>query len=91
MSCSLASTLWSQCWVKICADGGANRLYDGFISGSGSSANSTTVKNYIPDYITGDLDSLRNEVQQFYRYKDFLVYNPIFIYPIYCIFMLQLI
>ena len=45
--------------MKICAEGGANRLYDQV------SPNLRT--KYIPEYIVGDLDSVRSEVQDFYR------------------------
>mmetsp|Transcript_22293 Transcript_22293/g.33826 ORF Transcript_22293/g.33826 Transcript_22293/m.33826 type:complete len:305 (-) Transcript_22293:12-926(-) len=53
--------LWEISDFRVCADGGANRLYD-----------ETHVKNqqdedtYIPDLIRGDLDSLRPAVRDFY-------------------------
>ncbi|KAH3688337.1 hypothetical protein WICPIJ_000675 [Wickerhamomyces pijperi] len=49
------SKLWSRYDLKVCADGGANRLYDYSKS-----------NRYIPDFIIGDLDSLRDEVKSYY-------------------------
>ena len=55
----LLSLLWSNAGFKICADGGANRLFD--------AVNEQERGSLIPDYITGDLDSLREEVAEYYR------------------------
>ena len=52
-------TLWSKSSVRLCADGAANRLYEW------SRAQNLEL-NYIPDYICGDLDSLRFETMEFY-------------------------
>lgn len=49
-------SLWNAYGLKICADGGANRLYD--ISPA-----------LVPDYIVGDLDSLKPDVKQWYESK----------------------
>ncbi|KAF8980350.1 hypothetical protein BGZ46_004314, partial [Entomortierella lignicola] len=43
----------------LCADGGANRLYDLL------KTDEERIK-YLPNYIRGDLDSLREPVKQFY-------------------------
>jgi len=69
--------LWNRSSYRICADGGANRLYDATTVGSrrdGSSSSSTGNSNgvgsgtkYIPDLIKGDLDSLRPEVSSYYE------------------------
>lgn len=55
------SQLWSSCRYKICADGGANRLFD-----LCTSANKNT-NDFIPDFIVGDLDSARADVIDYYR------------------------
>ena len=49
----------------VCADGGANRLYDAMMMETASTEEEVT-----PDFIVGDLDSIRPEVEQFYRSKD---------------------
>ncbi|KAJ3413488.1 hypothetical protein HDV05_007933 [Chytridiales sp. JEL 0842] len=46
--------------VRLCADGGANRLYDGL-------KNREERLEFLPDEIRGDLDSLRTDVRQFYE------------------------
>lgn len=58
--------LWSCTSMRICADGGANRLYYRFI-------NDQERARYIPDFIVGDLDSLREEVRQYYLLKGTVV------------------
>lgn len=55
----LTTSMWSKCEIKVCADGGANRLYDSLLPEVRS--------DYIPQYIVGDLDSLRPEVKAFYK------------------------
>ena len=59
MDVAWAKRLWAHCDFKICADGGANRLYDGLVA-------SGDEHKYIPDMIKGDLDSLRGDVKAFY-------------------------
>ena len=51
--------------LHICADGGANRLYDLFSSGQAAAPERRA--RYCPQIIKGDLDSLRPEVQHFYE------------------------
>jgi len=51
---------WKRCFFHVCADGGANRLYDRFKTDESR-------VDYIPDKIVGDLDSLRSEVRDFYE------------------------
>ncbi|QLL30682.1 hypothetical protein HG536_0A04970 [Torulaspora globosa] len=53
--------LWGLFKLKVCADGGANRLYDFF------DGNEPARAYYLPDYIIGDFDSLKPEVEQYYR------------------------
>lgn len=51
---------WKGAKLKICADGGANRLFDFF-------ENHTSERtSYIPNIIKGDLDSMRKPVREFY-------------------------
>ncbi|KAJ7707769.1 thiamine pyrophosphokinase Thi80 [Mycena rosella] len=50
--------LWSSSQWHCCADGGANRLFDVV-----DSAQRTL---FLPDLIKGDLDSIRNDVKDFY-------------------------
>jgi len=47
-------TLWKSSLFRVCADGGANRLYD-------------ASNKLIPDAIRGDLDSLRQDVRDYYE------------------------
>ena len=50
--------LWERSSYRICADGGANRLFDATI---------TAPNAYLPDKIKGDLDSLRSDVREHYE------------------------
>lgn len=54
--------LWKNSSVHVCADGGANRLYDYFEDPSQR-------EKYIPRFITGDGDSLRPYVRDYYISK----------------------
>ncbi|KAJ3101852.1 hypothetical protein HDU97_001026 [Phlyctochytrium planicorne] len=54
--------LWASASVKLCADGGANRLFD--LCGSDE-----VRMRFLPDRIIGDLDSLRLEVKRWYEGK----------------------
>ncbi|KAI9141511.1 thiamine pyrophosphokinase [Paraphysoderma sedebokerense] len=58
---SVFENLWIHATWRICADGGANRLYDAFQS------KPNLQKRFIPHLIRGDMDSLRPEVRDFYR------------------------
>lgn len=53
-------TLWKNSSVRICADGGANVLYDFF-------QKEQERQQYIPHYITGDCDLIREDVCSYYR------------------------
>lgn len=54
--------LWDVFDLAICADGGANRLYDGL-----QALGPSMVSKCVPTFIKGDLDSLRPDVEGFYR------------------------
>ncbi|KAK8853328.1 thiamine pyrophosphokinase [Kwoniella newhampshirensis] len=46
--------VWNAAQMRLCADGGGNRLYN-------------VDKSYLPDMIKGDLDSLRPDVREYYE------------------------
>lgn len=54
--------LWRNYFLHVCADGGANRLYEYF-------DNDEDRSRHIPNYIVGDLDSVREDVLRFYIQK----------------------
>ncbi|ORY08800.1 thiamin pyrophosphokinase-like protein 1 [Clohesyomyces aquaticus] len=60
-SFEIFARLWKHSIYRICADGGANRLYDMF-------KGPLEVRRvaFLPDAIHGDLDSLREDVRSYY-------------------------
>lgn len=58
--------LWNKACCRICADGGANRLYDCLPTILSCDDPFEVRKQYKPDVIKGDLDSIRPEVRDFY-------------------------
>ncbi|XP_056376524.1 thiamin pyrophosphokinase 1 isoform X3 [Hyla sarda] len=52
--------LWNKATIKACADGGANRLH--YIT-------LEQEDEYLPDFISGDFDSIHPLVKKFYRQK----------------------
>ena len=69
----LFSHLWDQASVRVCADGAANRLYDALSAERRAALRAQPIppsercSNQLPDIITGDLDSIRPEVLEFYE------------------------
>ncbi|KAI5956476.1 THI80 [Candida jiufengensis] len=55
-------SIWRHCELVVCADGGANRLYNFF-------KDETLRSKYIPNYIVGDFDSLTDNVKEYYKAK----------------------
>ncbi|RLN93426.1 hypothetical protein BBJ28_00023453 [Nothophytophthora sp. Chile5] len=54
--------VWSSAQLTVCADGGANRLYDRGVELEAQDL-------VVPQYIKGDLDSIRDDVRDFYASK----------------------
>lgn len=57
---------WTFCERRICADGGANRLFDALKTDEER-------LRFLPDVIVGDFDSLRDNVRQWYEDHGVLV------------------
>mmetsp|Transcript_21152 Transcript_21152/g.29622 ORF Transcript_21152/g.29622 Transcript_21152/m.29622 type:complete len:412 (-) Transcript_21152:111-1346(-) len=69
-------TLWGASSFHVCADGGANRLYEATVKDDECDVPKSSNKEllptsdpYIPDLIKGDLDSLRPDVETYYKRK----------------------
>ncbi|CAI9761462.1 unnamed protein product [Fraxinus pennsylvanica] len=58
--------LWNHARLRVCADGGANRLYDELPQLFPDEQALAIRKRYKPDIIKGDMDSIRAEVLEFY-------------------------
>ncbi|GLJ05050.1 hypothetical protein SUGI_0010060 [Cryptomeria japonica] len=58
--------LWDRAQLRLCADGGANRLYDEMPKFFPQEDPVLVRQRYKPDAIKGDLDSIRPEVLEFY-------------------------
>ncbi|KAK7396881.1 hypothetical protein VNO78_18043 [Psophocarpus tetragonolobus] len=61
-----APLLWEHAQVRVCADGGANRVYDEMPLFFPHQQPSHVRTRYKPDVIKGDMDSIRTEVLDFY-------------------------
>jgi thiamine pyrophosphokinase len=68
----LFCALWNKSQFRICADGGANRLYRSTVNvpaapvGTGSDQSPPNL-DYIPNLVIGDLDSLQTRVRDYYQ------------------------
>ncbi|KAL9385000.1 hypothetical protein Peur_022010 [Populus x canadensis] len=58
--------LWNHAQVRVCADGGANRVFDEMPLLFPSDDALDVRQRYKPDIIKGDMDSVRTEVLDFY-------------------------
>ncbi|KAK3070608.1 thiamine pyrophosphokinase [Teratosphaeriaceae sp. CCFEE 6253] len=65
---SYLQRLYQRTCFRVCADGGANRLYDAVTSQSESSDWEAALRSLVPDLIHGDLDSLRDTVRKRYEH-----------------------
>nr|AFK41823.1 unknown [Medicago truncatula] len=61
-----APLLWDHAHTRVCADGGANRVYDEMPLFFPHQNPSHVRTRYKPDAIKGDMDSIRTEVLDFY-------------------------
>ncbi|KAK4418145.1 Thiamine pyrophosphokinase [Sesamum alatum] len=59
--------LWKHAQLRMCADGGANRLYDELPLLFADEDALAVRRRYKPDVIIGDMDSIREEVLEFYK------------------------
>lgn len=64
---SITISLWEKACFRICADGGANQLYDCLPKLLHCEDPTELRTKYKPDVIKGDLDSIRPEVKAFYE------------------------
>uniref|UniRef100_A0A7C8ZST0 Thiamine pyrophosphokinase n=2 Tax=Opuntia streptacantha TaxID=393608 RepID=A0A7C8ZST0_OPUST len=58
--------LWKHAKLRVCADGGANRLYDEMPLFFPQKDPLEIRRSYKPDVVKGDMDSIRREVLDFY-------------------------
>jgi len=63
----LLRRFWGQAHLHVCADGGANRLYDASADVAGKAEGEGGQPLLVPHYIKGDLDSLRPEVARHFE------------------------
>ncbi|KAM3335213.1 hypothetical protein ACQJBY_029556 [Aegilops geniculata] len=61
-----APLLWTRAQLRVCADGGANRLFDGMPELLPAEDPDEVRLRYKPDAIEGDMDSVRPEVKEYY-------------------------
>ncbi|KGN44926.1 thiamine pyrophosphokinase 1 isoform X1 [Cucumis sativus] len=67
--------LWKHAQLRLCADGGANRVFDEFPL-MFPHLDALDVRNsYKPDVIRGDMDSIRTEVLEFYAMQGTKIFD----------------
>lgn len=54
---ALLETLWTNCGITVCADGACDRLSEYF---------STRLDEFVPDWICGDLDSVKKSTLEYF-------------------------
>ncbi|KAI3732456.1 hypothetical protein L1987_63661 [Smallanthus sonchifolius] len=60
--------LWDHAKIRVCADGGANRLFDDMLELCPQEHDVSGIRErYMPDVIKGDMDSIRPDVLNFYQ------------------------
>lgn len=61
-----APLLWSRAALRVCADGGANRVFDGMPELLPGHDPDEVRERHKPDVIKGDMDSVRPGVKEYY-------------------------
>ncbi|KAJ1262587.1 hypothetical protein BS78_09G119800 [Paspalum vaginatum] len=61
-----APRLWPRAALRVCADGGANRVFDGMPGLLPGQDPDEVRQRHKPDVIKGDMDSVRPEVKEYY-------------------------
>ncbi|KAK1669473.1 hypothetical protein QYE76_057632 [Lolium multiflorum] len=61
-----APLVWTRARLRVCADGGANRVFDGMPDLLPGQDPDEIRERYKPDAIKGDMDSIRPEVKEYY-------------------------
>lgn len=64
---TLTASVWQRAVLRVCADGGANRLHDELPGMLPGESVADVRERFLPDAIRGDLDSLRPDVLAYYR------------------------
>ncbi|WPT14018.1 Thiamine pyrophosphokinase 1 [Picochlorum sp. SENEW3] len=62
----ISTTVLEQASICVCADGGANRLYDEIPKLLPNEDAAAVRKRFMPHVIAGDLDSVRDDVREYY-------------------------
>ena len=72
LSCALLDELWKAADVRVCADGGANRIFDGIQAEQRDASD-----DWLPHAVKGDIDSLRDDVRAYLEARGVaIVHDP---------------